>query len=1011
MHSPSTTADRVIAQSNSDLALRVRRALLAAAGVLVIAVFMVVLRSDLFRSLFGLHTFARQILGVWLGLWALAAVTWLSCVLMRAKGYRAGWGLVGVTGVGALLPVLLPQKSADVLEQRREARWFGWQHFLSIFLVFVCVVAAFWNSIKLNPSGFDGWTLDNLYIIKYDPRHRATSWHDGPGAMEPGVKQIFLQDYWWPKGISGLFRPITTLTYWLNYTVFGNGTDTTYYHLVNFFLHWANASLVYVLACRLMGRWTLALCAAAIFAVHPITVESVTNIIGRADLFAALAVLLGLLAWIRAASSAGLRRIGWYLGVMLITAFGVFAKESSLAIGLAVVAYDLVYRWSLDDFRSLRDVRRPAVAYTVAFVILLGVPLISGAIFARDEWFMFADPSIAGALKLDPVTVGARYARAGVAAAGGIFIYLFTRRSTISVRRIAVILAMLAAVISSLHVQWFGLVVTFTIGLFELAHPVLAPLHLAASSAWRSFCSRYVIGYYLLLPPVIAMAFVRHWVFRNSTPPETPFLDNPLRGGPFDPLPFWQTRATAVKVMGKLAYLLFWPLHLSSDYSYDQIPLFTWNLLAWENLKTLIAFAFVIGCFAAAIYYYRRDRALSFYILFFFAAILPTSNLIQLIGSIMAERFMYLPLIGFCSAIVIAAAKLLSAATRRLHPPAIRRIALAGVPAIVVALLAARTYVRNYDWFSDVTLWRSAQKVSPRSFRCYQSLAFALFEQHQQRNIDEMIAVAEAALPIVDKLPDEWNSSRLYLHLGMYYQIKGDMLAAAAGEGQTTPSEAGRPWYEKSAAALERASRIDRAFSVVNYRKQIARGDKPGEITDVGLTPIYAVLGSAYYKLGRYREAINAHRYQIHLDPAADPDPYFRIAQAYLQIGNADDAAASLVECLLADQKRADAWNLLAQIYNAAGSRMANSILVEDGVPRLNFSHPVVRDNVRDAHRDLIRILRRAKRTQHAEQMRKVAVENYGFPRSMFDPLFSEPLPKVTPQGLEYPAAGGSRGN
>ena len=34
---------------------------------------------------------------------------------------------------------------------------------------------------------------------------------------------------------------------------FGNREDTTYYHVVNFFLHWANASLVYVLALRLTG--------------------------------------------------------------------------------------------------------------------------------------------------------------------------------------------------------------------------------------------------------------------------------------------------------------------------------------------------------------------------------------------------------------------------------------------------------------------------------------------------------------------------------------------------------------------------------------------------------------------------------------------------------------------------------------------------------------------------------------------------------------------------------------
>ena len=68
-------------------------------------------------------------------------------------------------------------------------------------------------------------------------------------------------------------------------------------HVVNIALHWVNAALLYALAFLLTRRWPLAIIAALIFAVHPITTESVTNIIGRADQFAALAVLSGLIAW------------------------------------------------------------------------------------------------------------------------------------------------------------------------------------------------------------------------------------------------------------------------------------------------------------------------------------------------------------------------------------------------------------------------------------------------------------------------------------------------------------------------------------------------------------------------------------------------------------------------------------------------------------------------------------------------------------------------------------------
>ena len=51
-------------------------------------------------------------------------------------------------------------------------------------------------------------------------------------------------------------------------TVFGNKEDTTWYHVVNFYLHWANAALVYALVYLLFARATQAWQAWALFAVY-----------------------------------------------------------------------------------------------------------------------------------------------------------------------------------------------------------------------------------------------------------------------------------------------------------------------------------------------------------------------------------------------------------------------------------------------------------------------------------------------------------------------------------------------------------------------------------------------------------------------------------------------------------------------------------------------------------------------------------------------------------------------
>ena len=90
-----------------------------------------------------------------------------------------------------------------------------------------------------------------------------------------------------------------------------------------------------------------------------------------------------------------------------------------------------------------------------------------------------------------------------------------------------------------------------------------------------------------------------------------------------------------------------------------------------------------------------------FFVLFFFATLSPTSNLIMPIGTIMAERFMYLPSIAYAGCLVLA----VFAICRRL-PPALQHPAdRAGRRSCLIAFaLLVRTYARNNDWLDDETL-------------------------------------------------------------------------------------------------------------------------------------------------------------------------------------------------------------------------------------------------------------------------------------------------------------------
>ena len=174
-------------------------------------------------------------------------------------------------------------------------------------------------------------------------------------------------------------------------------------------------------------------------------------------------------------------------------------------------------------------------------------------------------------------------------------------------------------------------------------------------------------------------------------------MDNPLVGAEF-----WVARLTAVKVIGKYLWMFLWPAHLSADYSYNQIPV----TVDWQAVLSLAVCCAAAGAAICVFPPERRElpyRALFFFIGFFFAALAPTSNLFLLIGAIMAERFLYLPLIGLAGCLVMA----IFAASRRLAPGKSQTVAAVVVAAIALAF-AARTFARNFDWFDEQTLWAAS---------------------------------------------------------------------------------------------------------------------------------------------------------------------------------------------------------------------------------------------------------------------------------------------------------------
>ena len=103
-------------------------------------------------------------------------------------------------------------------------------------------------------------------------------------------------DWAWTKTHAANWHPLTTLSHMLDCQIFG--LRAWGHHLVNLMLHAAVAMLVFLVVKRLSGRFWTSAALAAIFAVHPLRVESVVWVAERKDLLCAVFFWLTLAAYV-----------------------------------------------------------------------------------------------------------------------------------------------------------------------------------------------------------------------------------------------------------------------------------------------------------------------------------------------------------------------------------------------------------------------------------------------------------------------------------------------------------------------------------------------------------------------------------------------------------------------------------------------------------------------------------------------------------------------------------------
>jgi len=187
------------------------------------------------------------------------------------------------------------------------------------------VVALYWPAL-----GFDFISLDDpVYVFDNPPVRAGLSW--------AGVHWAFTTFH------ASNWHPLTWLSLMLDATLFGPGARG--FHGVNVALHAGNAVLLFLALRALRAAAWPALLVAALFAVHPLRVESVAWVTERKDVLSGLCWMLTLLAYARYVRRPGM---GCYLAVALALLAGLLAKPMVVSLPLVLLLIDVwpLARWS-----------------------------------------------------------------------------------------------------------------------------------------------------------------------------------------------------------------------------------------------------------------------------------------------------------------------------------------------------------------------------------------------------------------------------------------------------------------------------------------------------------------------------------------------------------------------------------------------------------------------------------------------------------------------------------------
>ena len=236
------------------------------------------------------------------------------------------------------------------------------------------------------PAQLAAWAIAAVAIICYANALQNGLAYDDQGIIPKHAIVTHTEPLWrafampyWPSG-AGQYRPLVIASYGIESWIWGE--KPLGFHALNLLWHALASVLVFAVARRWLS-YGGSLIAGLVFAVHPVHVEAVANVVGRAELMAACGVLAMMLLHER--------RSAW---AVLAFAFALFSKEHAIVAPVLALGWDAALKLT----RHAPDLAAPHEPPRSARTLFGGYALVAvawaGAMFAvfRDAPLAAIEP-------------------------------------------------------------------------------------------------------------------------------------------------------------------------------------------------------------------------------------------------------------------------------------------------------------------------------------------------------------------------------------------------------------------------------------------------------------------------------------------------------------------------------------------------------------------------------------------------------------------------------------------